>query len=118
MEHEEGMAAPGRKIKVRIKEHSLIARLAAGRLGYRTAAIVIGRTIYLHNATSAQFLSSSRWVRHELKHVDQFRQHGFFGFLWKYLWESLRKGYRRNRFELEACEAEQDESLTAIYDPD
>jgi hypothetical protein len=38
--------------------------------------------------------------------VEQFRRHGFFKFLFLYLWESLRHGYHDNRFEVEARAAE------------
>jgi hypothetical protein len=39
-------------------------------------------------------------LAHELVHVIQWEQHGWL-FALKYLWE-LRRGYRNNRFEIEA----------------
>lgn len=91
-----------------IKENSWVARLAAKKLGAPRVAMVIGNTIHLHNASRDFFLSHERWVRHELAHVAQFRKYGFFRFIGLYLWESLRKGYYQNRFEVEAREAERE----------
>lgn len=90
----------------RIKENAWIARLAARKLNTRNMAIVFGRTIYLHNASREEFLNNSRWFKHELCHVRQYQQYGFIGFLVRYAWESIRNGYRNNRFEVEARAAE------------
>lgn len=91
----------------RIREHSLLARIASWKLGSPRMAIVFGSTIYLHNVSRQQFEADKCWLKHELKHVDQFRQHGFFLFLLKYLAESIRHGYDNNKYELEARAAEQ-----------
>jgi hypothetical protein len=53
---------------------------------------------------------------HELKHIDQFREHGTLRFLWLYLREHFKNGYYKNYFEMEACKAELDESLLRKYD--
>lgn len=90
----------------RIKENSLIARAAAWKLSARRMAIVIGRTIHLYNASRQEFLDNERWVKHELCHVEQFRRYGFARFLVLYLWESMRKGYYMNKYEVEARKAE------------
>ena len=90
----------------KIKEHSLIAALAAWKLSAKRVAIVIGRTIHLHNATKDEFLSNPRWLKHELCHIEQFRRYGFFRFMVMYVWESMRKGYYKNKYEVEAREAE------------
>lgn len=90
----------------KIRENSWIARIAAWKLSADRVAIVIGRTIHLHNTTKAQFLSNPRWVKHELCHIRQFKQHGVIKFLALYLWESMRKGYRNNKYEVEARKAE------------
>lgn len=89
-----------------IKENSLIAKIAAWKLGSRQVAIVIGSTIHLHNTTRSAFLSDERWVKHERCHLAQFRQFGFVNFIVKYLVESIKKGYYNNRFEVEARAAE------------
>ncbi len=90
----------------KIKENSWIAKLAAKKLHVPNVAIVIGKTIHLHNATRQELLQNERWLKHELCHVKQFKQHGFLTFIAKYLWENFNKGYSNNKFEAEAREAE------------
>ena len=92
---------------VKIKENSWIAKIAAKKLGTKNVAMVLGKTIHLYNTTKEDFLKDERWVKHELCHVQQFKQHGYIGFLVKYLWESIRKGYYNNKFEVEARAAEE-----------
>jgi hypothetical protein len=89
-----------------IKENSKLARIAAWKLHAPKVAMVIGKTIHLHNTSSDEFLQNKRWKKHELKHIEQFRRHGFVQFLCLYLIESLRRGYFNNRFEVEARKAE------------
>jgi uncharacterized protein DUF4157 len=91
---------------IKIRENSPFARLGAWKLNTKRMAMTIGDTIHLHNTTRAEFLCDRRWVKHELKHVEQFRRHGLLNFLWKYLLESVREGYHNNRFEKEARAAE------------
>lgn len=69
-------------------------------------AITIGKTIFLHNTSKKDFMQNRHWVRHELQHIKQFKQYGFFRFLWLYTKESLRHGYDQNKFEIEARDAE------------
>ena len=102
--------------QVRIREQSWIARLAARKLGCNHIAVVIGRTIHLHNTPAARFLERRRWLLHELRHVEQFEEHGFMCFLFRYLFESLRSGYYQNRFEIEAREAETHDRLLRKYE--
>lgn len=90
-----------------IKENSWLAKLAAKKIGSHSVAMVLGKTIHLHNTAAASFLKDEKWVKHELCHIRQFKQHGYFWFIIKYLWESLRKGYYNNRFEVEARKAEE-----------
>lgn len=90
-----------------IRENSWLASLAARKLGVDRVAFVLGHTIHLHNASSEDLTGNHRWFRHELCHVCQFERYGFLPFIFLYLWESLRKGYRMNRFEVEAREAEE-----------
>src|SRR5690349_17253209 len=94
-----------------IRENSFIARIAALKLRSKRVAMVLGKTIHLHNTSASEFLANERWVRHELAHIRQFRQYGFFSFLVRYLVESVRSGYYRNRFEAEAREAENDPTV-------
>ena len=90
-----------------IKENSWLAKIAAKKLKANAVAMVLGNTIHLHNTTKSAFLQDEKWVKHELCHIRQFKQHGYVGFISKYLWESIRKGYYNNRFEVEARKAEE-----------
>ena len=96
---------------VRIKENSWLAKLAAAKLKADQVAIVFGNTIYLHNTSRAELLNDKEWLCHELKHAEQYRQHGFAGFLIRYLIEWIRNGYYNNRFEKEARENEKKSGL-------
>lgn len=93
-------------IRYRIREGSLLARLAARKLKAHSVAMVLGSTIHLHNVSKEDFRKAEPWLRHEQCHLKQFKEHGFFGFISKYVLETLRKGYRNNRFEVEAREWE------------
>lgn len=102
-------------MKVHIKENAWVARLAAAKLKSAKVAIVFGRTIYLHNTSRNEFLNDKKWVLHELKHVEQYQRYGFAGFLVRYVWEWMRKGYFNNRFEVEARSNETSDSrLSAV----
>jgi hypothetical protein len=101
---------PGPKLNkhdLKIKENSWLAKIAALKLGTNSVAMVLGKTIHLHHTTKASFLNDERWVKHEFCHIRQFKQHGYVGFIVKYLWESIQKGYYNNRFEVEARKAEE-----------
>ena len=80
--------------------------LAARKLKAKVVAIVIGKTIHLHNCNRQDFIKDERWLKHELCHIRQFEQHGFFTFILKYLLETIRNGYYNNRYEVEARQAE------------
>ena len=64
--------------------------------GTPVAAITLWRTVFLapHARLEAELLL------HELRHVHHFQSSVAFPLL--YLWESLRHGYHRNRFEADA----------------
>lgn len=87
---------------VRIKENSWLAKLSAKKLGSQKVAVVFGKTIHLFNTTREEFLKDEKWVCHELAHVQQYEKYGFIRFMMLYLVENIRKGYRKNRYELEA----------------
>jgi hypothetical protein len=95
-------------MNARIISKSWLARLAAWKLGVPQVALTLGSTVHLHRTDASCFLADPAWVRHELKHVEQFRAYGFLRFLILYGWESLWKGYYQNRFEVEARAAEQE----------
>jgi hypothetical protein len=90
-----------------IKENSWLAKIAAWKLRSDSVAMVLGKTIHLHNTSKENFLNDERWLKHELCHIKQFKDHGYFMFVVKYLRESIRKGYYNNRFEVEARKAEE-----------
>ena len=94
------------KPRIYIKENSFFAKIAAKKLGAESVAMVLGKTIHLHGCTKAYFLADTRWLKHELCHIKQVEENGTILFLIKYLWESLKKGYYNNKYEVEAREAE------------
>lgn len=94
--------------KVKIKENSLLARIAAYKLNACSVAMVIGKTIHLHNSTKEDFLKNQRWVRHEIAHVNQYIELGLLRFIALYLLETYNKGYQNNRFEVDARQKEKD----------
>ncbi|MBW7914378.1 MAG: DUF4157 domain-containing protein [Taibaiella sp.] len=85
--------------------------MAAYKLKTKQCAIVVNRTIYLHNTTREEFTANRKWLLHELKHVEQYQRYGIIRFIILYLYETVRKGYRNNKFEVEAREAELKELL-------
>ena len=95
-----------KKNRVRIRENSFMARIGALVLKSQRMAMVIGSTIHLYNTSKETFLANESWVKHELCHVEQYKQYGRAGFILRYLFESIRKGYYHNRFEAEARRAE------------
>lgn len=102
--------------KVKIKENSWLARIAARKLRCHSVAMVIGKTIHLHNSTKENFLKNESWVRHEIAHIQQYRELGFIGFIVLYLLETLKKGYENNRFEVDARQKENDLTvLSGVY---
>lgn len=97
------------RVKIRIKERSLYARVAARQLKCKTVAAVFGNTIHLWNVSREDFLQRTPWVVHEVEHVRQFQRYGFLRFSALYLLEYTRNGYYNNRFEVEARVAEMGE---------
>ncbi len=90
-------------IYFKVREHSWIAYLAAKVLRAKGGmAITIGNTIHLHKAKRKDLLGNMYWLVHELTHVWQFQHFGFLPFMGRYLWESLRKGYYNNKYEIAA----------------
>ena len=96
-------------MKIKIKEKSFYARIAARQLKCQTVAAVFGKTIHLWNVSREDFLKRTPWVVHEVEHVRQFQRYGFLRFSALYLLEYTRNGYYNNRFEVEARVAEMGE---------
>jgi hypothetical protein len=70
------------------------------RMGGPAAAVTLGRTIVVHPDVRL----TPRLLSHELAHVRQWEEDPLFPV--RYTVETLRHGYRQNRFEREAREAE------------
>ena len=94
-----------------IKENSWIAKLAARKLHSKNVAIVFGNCIYIYGVTKKAFLADERWLRHELKHIEQYERLGFIRFIIIYLWQTIKVGYYKCGLECEAREAEKDETI-------
>jgi hypothetical protein len=83
--------------RVRWRRGGLPVRIGGWCLGQRSvSAITLGHTIWL----APNLRPSRELLLHELRHVEQFEANVAFPVL--YLWESLRRGYVRNRFEVDA----------------
>ncbi|MBG8553235.1 hypothetical protein [Hymenobacter guriensis] len=89
----------------RIIENSPLARIARMVLKSSSVAMVLGNSIHLSGVKRVDFLRDPYWVAHEMCHIRQYREHGYVGFLRKYLLESMRVGYYANCFEAEARQA-------------
>jgi hypothetical protein len=59
-------------------------------------AITLWRTIFLGKRATAD----APLLLHELRHVEQFRERRTFPL--RYIWESIRRGYHLNRYEVDA----------------
>jgi len=84
-------------VRARYRRGGLPLRLGGWFLGTASVAgITVGKTIWLHERAQL----SAELLLHELCHVHQF--HAVRGFPLRYVWESIRSGYRSNRFEIDA----------------
>ena len=97
--------------KVKIKENSWLAKIAAKQLDSTSMAMVVGKTIHLHNSSREEFLRNKKWVRHEVAHVKQYAKLGMLRFIFFYLLETFNKGYENNRFEVDARRKERDVAI-------
>jgi hypothetical protein len=59
--------------------------------------VTIRRTIY-----TSRHAMHRRTHAHEARHVEQWARLGFFGFLWRYLRDLVRFGYKNHPLEREA----------------
>ncbi|HEX2187434.1 MAG TPA: DUF4157 domain-containing protein [Longimicrobiaceae bacterium] len=94
--------AVGVPARVVFREGRLIPAIGGvlGRMGGPAAAVTLHRTIVVHPRAKL----SHRLLVHELTHVRQWERDRLFPV--RYALESLRRGYRDNRYEREAREAE------------
>jgi hypothetical protein len=72
----------------------LVAGLVLGRPS--VTAITLWRTIFFGPRTAVD----APLLLHELRHVEQFRERRAFPL--RYIWESIRRGYHLNRYEVDA----------------
>jgi len=100
----------------KIVERSFFARIARMVLKSANVAMVLGNTIYLSGVKKEDFLRNRPWLAHELCHIRQFREYGFWRFLWLYLLESFRHGYYNNKYEIEARQAGTKEAYAVRQD--
>ena len=83
--------------EARYRRGGLPLRLGGWALGMNTvAAMTLGRAVFLAPTTPL----SAGMLLHELRHVHQFLGAGTFPI--RYLWQSLRHGYSRNAYEVDA----------------
>ena len=84
---------------LRVRRGGAPPRVASWLLRPRgAAAVTLWNVVFLSRRTSID----AELLLHELRHVHQFQ--GSPTFPVRYLWESLRRGYHRNRFEVDARE--------------
>ncbi len=80
-----------------LRRGGLPTRVAGWFLGQSSvAAITLRRTIFFGLRTRLD----APLLLHELRHAEQFRERGSFPV--HYIWESLRRGYHQNRYEVDA----------------
>ena len=83
--------------EMQLRRGGLPPRIAGWMLGRPTvAARALGRTIFFDTRTTVD----APLLLHELRHVEQFREHRTFPL--RYIWESIRRGYHLNRYEVDA----------------
>ena len=82
---------------VKYRRGGLPVRVGGWVLGTRSAAaITLWRTVYVAPDTPL----SAELLLHELRHVHQFLERRTFPL--RYLWQSIRYGYSRNAYEVDA----------------
>jgi hypothetical protein len=76
-------------------------RIGGWLLGQPTVGgVTLWRVVFLAPGVGRDLYGATELLLHELGHVEQFLASGAFPF--RYVWESLRHGYHRNRYEIEA----------------
>lgn len=83
--------------QARYRRGGLPVRIGGWSLGTSTAAaITLWRTVFISPRTPL----TAELLLHELRHVHQFLDSWTFPF--SYLWQSIRYGYSRNAYEVDA----------------
>jgi hypothetical protein len=84
-------------VEARFRRGGLPPRVAGWCLGQSSvAAVTLWRTIWLGSGSALD----AELLLHEHRHVAQFRASRAFPVL--YIWQTLRRGYWMNRYEVEA----------------
>jgi len=88
----------------RIHYNSTLAKIL---LPKKYEAFTIMQHIYIKcSKQSMTEIQRLRLLAHEGCHTAQYLRCGFFGFLFRYLWYSIKYGYNDNPLEVEARKAE------------
>jgi hypothetical protein len=96
----------------RVRRGGLPVRIGGWALGKGSvAAITLWRTVFVASDVPLE----AELLLHELRHVHQFQASVAFPIL--YLWESLCRGYRANRFEADARAYAAERMRAAVTDP-
>jgi hypothetical protein len=83
--------------QMRLRRGGFPPRIAGWMLGRPSvAAITLWHTIFFGPRTAVD----APLLLHELRHVEQFRERRTFPL--RYIWESIRRGYHLNRYEVDA----------------
>lgn len=83
--------------QAKYRRGGLPVRIGGWSLGTSTAAaITLWRTVFVAPAT----VLDAELLLHELRHVHQFLEHKAFPV--SYFWQSIRYGYTRNAYEIDA----------------
>jgi hypothetical protein len=73
--------------------------------GKGVAAITLGHTIHFRKAEkyAPHTPGGLALLAHEIKHIEQYEQQNLPRFYIRYLWDQIRRGYNKVRFEQEAA---------------
>ena len=83
--------------EAKYRRGGLPVRIGGWSLGTSSAAaITLWRTVFISPGTAL----TAELLLHELRHVHQFSESWAFPF--SYLWQSIRYGYSRNAYEVDA----------------
>jgi hypothetical protein len=71
-------------------------------------AFTVGEYVFVNETLFMHPEALTRWVRHEVVHVEQSQRYGWggMGFVVRYFAEQFFVGYAKNRYEIEARRAE------------
>jgi len=88
-----------RLVKMADVYNSKVAKLLAKIMKKQGMALVIGQTVY-YSMSEAEV--GPRLRRHENRHKQQYKENGFFKFIFLYIFYTIKYGYRNNPFEVDA----------------